>query len=111
MDGPGFHVEPDVLDEAARGMAEVVAEQDGAGLDALAGPPERYGHDAVHATMAEFCGAWTIGIDALCDRARRNGTSLSEVATAYRDADAHVARALTGDPGAPVVEPEMPAPR
>ena len=111
MDGPGFHVEPDVLDDAARGMAETVADQDVAGLEALAGPPERYGHEAVHAAMTVFCAAWTVGVDALCDRARRNGTSLREVALAYRDADAHAAVALAGDPGAAVVEPGTPAPR
>lgn len=111
MDGPGFHVEPDALDEAARGMDETVADQDASGLDALAGPPERYGHDAVAAAMAGFCGAWTIGVDALCDRARANGTSLREVAQAYRDADAHVGLALTGDPATAVVEPDVPPPR
>ncbi len=92
-------------------MAETVADQDAAGLDTLVGPPERYGHDGVHAAVAEFCGAWTIGVDALCDRARRNGTSLREAALAYRDADAHVGRALTGDPATAVVEPDVPPPR
>lgn len=111
VDGPGFHVEPDVLDDAARGMASVVAEQDAAGLDGLAGAPERYGHQAVHSATAAFCAAWAVGVDALCDRARRNGASLAEVAQAYREADAHAARTLAGDPGAAVVEPETPAPR
>ncbi len=111
MDGPGFHVEPDVLDEAADGMAFTVAEQDAAGLGALAGPAQRYGHGAVHAATTEFCAAWTVGVDALCDRARRNGTSLREVARAYRDAEAHAARELGGDPGTAVVDPGPPAPR
>jgi hypothetical protein len=111
VDGPGFHVEPEVLDEAARGMASVVAEQDAAGLEGLAGPPQSYGHDAVHAATAAFCAAWTVGVDALCDRARRSGTSLREVAQSYRDADANAARSLTGDLGTPVVDPGPPAPR
>lgn len=52
-----------------------------------------------------------VGVDALCDRARRSGTSLREVARSYRDADAHAARALTGDPATPVVDPGPTAPR
>lgn len=89
-------------------MADTVAEQDGRALDTLTGPPERYGHGGVHGGLAEFCGAWSIGVDALCDRARSNGTSLREAAGAYRAAEAHAARALAGDPALDVVEPEVP---
>ena len=108
MDGSGFHVEPDLLDRVAQGMATVVADQDGTELGGLGGPVERYGDPGVQEAFTEFCQAWTIGVDALCDRARWMGTSLADAARSYREADVRTARSLAGDPAMDAVEPAVP---
>ncbi len=92
MDGAGFHVELDVLEEAARRMQDIVTDQDGRELRDVCGGADQYGHGGVHAELAEFCNAWSVGVDALCDRARTMGAELREVAQAYREIDQEAAR-------------------
>lgn len=108
MDGAGFHVELDVLEEAARRMHEVVTDQDGRELRDMCGGADQYGHGRVHAELAEFCNAWSVGVDALCDRARTMGAELREVAQAYREIDQEAARTLNQDPGITATEPPIP---
>ena len=108
MDGAGFHVELDVLEEASRRMHEVVTDQDGRELREVCGGAQQYGHQGVHAELAEFCNAWSVGVDALCDRARTMGADLREVAQTYRDIDQEAARTLTQDPGVAATEPSIP---
>lgn len=111
MDGPGFHVEIDVLEAASRSMDEIVADQDNAELRDLCGGQAVYGHEWVHAEFAEFCAAWSVGLDALCDRARNMGYELGEAARTYREVDDEAARQLTEDPAADVVDPPNFEPR
>ena len=68
MDGAGFHVELDVLEQAARRMQDIVTDQDGRGLCDVCGGMDQYGHAGVHAELAEFCNAWSAGMDTLRDR-------------------------------------------
>lgn len=105
MDGPGFHVDVDVLDTAAKSMHDIVADQDNSELRRLCGGPEMYGHDAVHAEFSGFCQAWSVGLDALCDRARWMGDELGNCARTYREVDQAAAQKLTDDPALQVVDP------
>ncbi|MFD9889727.1 hypothetical protein ACFWY9_10320 [Amycolatopsis sp. NPDC059027] len=52
MDGPGFHVEIEVLESASKSMGQVAADQDGFALRGLCGEPPMYGHNAVDAAAA-----------------------------------------------------------
>ena len=108
MDGAGFHVELDVLEQAARRMHEVVTDQDGRELRDVCGGAQQYGHAGLHAELAEFCNAWSVGVDALCDRARTMGSELREVAQTYREIDQEAARTLNQDPGVAATEPSTP---
>ncbi|KAA5837264.1 hypothetical protein ABT337_15180 [Saccharopolyspora hirsuta] len=109
MDGNGFHVEIELLEKASRNMAELVEGQDNSELSELPGDSQAYGHADLPAALTEFCDRWSVGLDALCDRATRMGYSLGEAAKAYREADQAGADALSTDPGIDVVEP-MPMP-
>lgn len=105
LDGPGFHVEIEALESASRSMIETLEDQNNFELRGLCGPSEMYGHDGVHAGFADFCQRWSVGLDALCDRARAMGHKLRDAAKVYRNVDATNARALTEDPGLEAVEP------
>lgn len=108
MDGAGFHVELDVLEQAARRMQDIVTDQDGRELRDVCGGADQYGHADVHAELAEFCNTWSVGVDALCDRARTMGSQLDEVAQAYREIDQEAARTLTQAPGMAATDPSTP---
>lgn len=105
MDGPGFHVDVDVLDTAAKSMHDIVADQDNSELRRLCGGPEMYGYDAVYAEFSGFCQAWSVGLDALCDRAQWMGDELGNCARTYRDVDQAAAQKLTDDPALQIVDP------
>ncbi|MGH9061408.1 MAG: hypothetical protein ACRDZY_18130 [Acidimicrobiales bacterium] len=109
MDGPGFHVEVEALEGASTSMAQVAADQDNFALRGLCGEPPLYGHDGVHDALAEFCGRWSVGRDALADRARSMGDLLGTAAKAYRQAEHNATGSLTTDPGLPAVTPDVPA--
>lgn len=105
MDGNGFHVEIELLETASRNMDELVAGQDNSELSELPGDSQSYGHSDLFAALTEFCDRWSVGLDALCDRATEMGYSLGEAAKAYREADQAGADALSVDPGIDVVQP------
>jgi hypothetical protein len=98
MDGPGFHVDVDRVEEAARGITESTRDQDNFELDDLCGPAEMYGHDGVHEALEEYCDRWSEGLDLLTEDAAAIGDALSQVAAAYRAVDESAAGSLSGDP-------------
>jgi hypothetical protein len=98
MDGPGFHVDVDVLERAASGVRESVAAQNGSPLRDAAGSADAYGHAGLGAAVHEFCARWGTGVDLLVEDAGRIGDGLAHVAAAYRSADAGAASSLGGDP-------------
>lgn len=108
MDGPGFHVEIEVLESASKSMGEIVHDQDGFELRGLCGEPSLYGHGGIHDALAEFCGRWSVGLDALCDRARDMSGALGDAAKAYREAERTNNTALSQDPGVDAVTPPLP---
>ncbi|MEV6907571.1 hypothetical protein [Amycolatopsis sp. NPDC051071] len=110
MDGPGFHVEIEVLEGASKNMSQIVHDQDSFELRGLCGEPPLYGHDGVHAALAEFCGSWSVGIDALSDRASDLGDLLGKAAQAYRAVEHDNTSALKTDPGIDAITPDA-APR
>lgn len=110
MDGPGFHVEVDVLESASTSMGEIVHDQSSFQLRGLCGEPPLYGHDGVHGALAEFCGRWSVGLDALADRAGDLGDLLGKAAKAYRAAEHSNIAALKDDPGRDAVTPDEPGP-
>ncbi|WP_329072549.1 hypothetical protein [Amycolatopsis sp. NBC_01480] len=108
MDGPGFHVEVDVLESASTSMGEIVHDQSSFQLRGLCGEPPLYGHDGVHGALAEFCGRWSVGLDALADRAGDLGDLLGKAAKAYRGVEHSNTAALKDDPGRDAVTPDEP---
>lgn len=110
MDGPGFHVEVDVLESASTSMGEIVHDENSFQLRGLCGEPPLYGHDGVHGALAEFCGRWSVGLDALADRAGDLGDLLGKAAKAYRAAEHSNIAALKDDPGRDAVTPDEPGP-
>jgi hypothetical protein len=109
VDGPGFHVDIDVMDSAAKSMGEIVHDQDSFELRGLCGESSLYGHDGVHDALADLCGRWSVGLDALSDRARELGHLLSTAANAYRDVEHSNTAVLTADPGLDAVTPDIPS--
>ncbi|GHG33364.1 MULTISPECIES: hypothetical protein [Amycolatopsis] len=105
LDGPGFHVEIELLEAASKNMAQIVRDQDGFELRGLCGEAEIYGHQGVHSGLAEFCGRWSVGLDALADRAERMGDTLGEAAKVYRGVDEANAESLKEDPAVDAVDP------
>jgi hypothetical protein len=99
LDGPGFHVEIDALDGAARGITQSVHDQDTFELRGLCGDVTLYGHAGVHDALMEFCVRWSDGLDVLTDDADGISDSLTRVANTYRSVDEAAARAMTADPG------------
>ena len=108
MDGPGFHVEIDALESASTSMAEIVHDQNSFALRGLCGEPPLYGHDGVHSALGEFCGRWSVGLDALSDRAGDLGDLLGKAAKAYRAVERDNTAALKEDPGWDSVTPDPP---
>jgi hypothetical protein len=104
MDGPGFHVEVGVLESAAAGIRQSVADQKGSALEDLDASSATYGHDGLHGAMENFCDRWNEGLDILIKDADAIGDILDKVAQAYRQADAAAAGRLTTDPGVQVVD-------
>ena len=104
MDGPGFHVDVDVLASASKSMDDVVRFE----LRELCGEPGLYGHNGVHDALAELCGRWSVGLDALADRASDLGDLLGKAAEAYRAAEESNTSALKSDPGWDAVTPDEP---
>lgn len=98
LDGSGFHVELDVLDEAAQGIKRSVQDQDNSELADLCGDSEQYGHDNLTDALDEFCSRWSDILDDLIDEGEDVANALTDVANTYRDLDADAVRTLRGDP-------------
>ncbi|NBH10965.1 hypothetical protein [Amycolatopsis sp. SID8362] len=108
MDGPGFHVDIEALASASKSMGDIVHDQDSFELRGLCGEPGLYGHNGVHDALAELCGRWSVGLDALSDRASDLGDLLGKAAAAYRAVEHSNADALKSDPGWDAVTPDEP---
>ncbi|SEP21300.1 hypothetical protein [Amycolatopsis saalfeldensis] len=108
MDGPGFHVDVGVLEAASKNMKDLWHGQDDFELRGLCGEPELYGHGGVHDALADFCGQWSVGLDALCDRANGLADTLGKAAQAYRAVEHGNTAALKVDPGTDAVTPDPP---
>ncbi|WAL67708.1 hypothetical protein ORV05_08000 [Amycolatopsis cynarae] len=104
MDGPGFHVDVDKVDEAARGIHDSVQDQDNFELRGLCGDAGLYGHAQLHDALMDYCVSWSDGLDVLTEDAGTIGDALSRVAAAYRAVDEAAARSLPEDPGVKAVE-------
>jgi len=104
MDGPGFHVDIGVLEAAADGVRQTVADQRGSSLDDLDRKAAVYGHDRLHEAVETFCDRWNDGIDLLVKDAGAIGDILASAATAYRSADNAAAGRLASDPGLRAVD-------
>lgn len=103
LDGPGFHVDVDALDEAAQGITQSVQDQDNFALRGLCGDAGGYGHAGLHDALAQFCARWSEGLDTLTQDAGVIGETLSQVAQVYRNVDENAARSLRSDPGVEAV--------
>lgn len=104
LDGPGWAVDVDKIDEAARGIQESVKDQDGFALHGLCGDADLYGHTPLHDALMDYCVAWSNSLDMLTDDARTIGDTLSKVSTAYRAVDETAANSLPSDPGTGAVD-------
>ncbi|WP_245783198.1 hypothetical protein [Amycolatopsis sacchari] len=104
LDGPGFHVDIDAVDQAARGITGSVQDQDNFELRGLCGEPELYGHEALHDALMDFCVKWSDGLDVLTDDAGAIGETLTKAVRAYQAIDEATARTLAGDPATGAVE-------
>lgn len=104
LDGPGFHVDLDKVDEAARGIHDSVKDQDSFELRGLCGDAELYGHSGVHDALMDFCVRWSDGLDTLTKDAGTIGDAPSKVSQAYRAVDDASARSLPNDPGLGAVD-------
>lgn len=113
LSGPGFSVEPEVLTEASTRMAAIVADQDAHELTTLDGAPDTYGHPGLAAAFGTYCDRWSVGVDALCDRARAMGDALGKAAGTCRldDEDARSLFDRQMDPGLATVTEPRPDPR
>lgn len=97
-----------MLTEASTRMAEIVADQDALELTNLNSAADVYGHPGFAAAFGTYCDRWSVGLDALCDRARRMGDALGKAAQTYRldDEDARRLFDRQMDPGlAAITEP------
>jgi hypothetical protein len=104
MDGPGFHVEIEVLEAAGTGIAGSVADQERSPLADLDRGAQTYGHEGLHGAMKTFCNRWNEGLDILLDDAGAIGDILARAAHQYRTVDQVAAASLTGDPAERVVD-------
>jgi hypothetical protein len=104
LDGPGWHVDVDEIDEAANGIRDSVRDQDSFELRGLCGDADLYGHPGVHDALMDFCVRWSDSLDTLTDDAGTIGDALSRVSHAYRTVDEAAARSMPSDPGAGAVD-------
>ncbi|RJQ81432.1 hypothetical protein [Amycolatopsis panacis] len=99
LDGPGFHVDVDVVDGAARGVRDSVRDQNNFELRGLCGDSGLYGHAGLHDALMDYCVKWSAGLDVLTGDASEIGDTLSRAVQAYRSIDEAASRTLGGDPG------------
>jgi len=104
LDGQGWRVDVDKIDEAANGIHDSVQDQDNFELRGLCGDPELYGNSGVHDSLMDFCVRWSGGLDTLTEDAGKIGDALSRVSRAYRAVDDAAAQAMPTDPGTGAVD-------
>ncbi|WP_436524235.1 WXG100 family type VII secretion target [Actinoplanes sp. HUAS TT8] len=102
MDGPGFHVDIESLEQASGGIARSVNDQEKRQLKDVYAGPEAYGDVSVHRAVKHFCDRWNDGLDLLVEDAKEVSDILGRAATAYRAVDNANAASLRGDPGTQV---------
>ncbi|TNC23744.1 hypothetical protein [Amycolatopsis alkalitolerans] len=99
MDGPGFRVDVDKVDEAATGIRQSVDDQHNFELRGLCGDSELYGHAGVHDALMNCCVRWSDGLDTLTNDAGAIADALARAIRAYRAIDGATARTLKTDSG------------
>lgn len=105
MDGPGFHVDVDILETAARAMQKIAADQKAAELAELCdGDAQTVGDDALCDALVAFCEKASAGIDYLVDKADDTGEGVREAAQTYRETDRAAMGHLAGDPAAAAMD-------
>ena len=104
MDGPGFHVDVDVLEVAAADIAQSVADQRAAPLADVDLAAGAYGHAGLHRSIQDFCERWNAGLDLLLEDAKTVSDVLARASRAYREADTGAAGRLSADPAERVVD-------
>jgi hypothetical protein len=104
VDGAGFHVDVEKVEEAASGIRRSVSDQENFALRGLCGDTQLYGHGGIHNVLMNFCVRWSDGLDTLTGDASAIGDVLGRAAQAYRAVDAAAAGSLKTDPGSPVVD-------
>lgn len=104
LDGAGWHVDVDKIDEAAKGIRGSVRDQDNFELRGLCGDADLYGHSGVHDALMDFCVRWSDGLDTLTGDAGTVGDALARVSQAYRTVDEAAAGSMPRDPGAGAVD-------
>lgn len=102
MDGPGFHVDIESLEQASGGIARSVNDQEKHRLKDVYGGPDAYGDVSVQRAVKHFCDRWSNGLDLLVEDAKKVSDILGRAATAYRAVDNANAASLHGDPGTQV---------
>ncbi|MEU4693898.1 hypothetical protein [Actinoplanes sp. NPDC023714] len=104
MDGPGFHVDIESLEQAGDGIARSVDDQEKHRLKEVCAGPEAYGDVSIHRAMQHFCDRWNDGLDLLVEDAKKVSDVLGRAAAAYRAVDNANAASLRGDPGTQVTD-------
>ncbi len=104
MDGPGYHVDVDALDQAGTAIQKAVDAQDNFELRGLTGEPDMYGDEPLRNALMDVCVRWSDRIDALVDDADEIGQALKAAAQAYREADRQAKGALPDDPAVGVAD-------
>lgn len=104
MDGPGYHVDVDALEQAGTAIQKAVEEQDNFELRGLTGEPEMYGDEALRNALMDVCVRWSDRIDDLVDDADEIGQALKASAQAYREAEHEAKGTLPDDPAVDVAD-------
>ncbi|RJQ77654.1 hypothetical protein D5S17_14620 [Pseudonocardiaceae bacterium YIM PH 21723] len=103
LDGPGYHVEIPVLEDAAKAMDEIARKQDDFELEDLPGPAHMYGHEGVQEAFIDFCDSFDTSVELLCDKVDDMRDSLVSVAKVYREAEHSSTRGFS-DPAVQIAE-------
>ncbi|WP_246134780.1 WXG100 family type VII secretion target [Prauserella rugosa] len=104
VDGPGYHVDVDTLDQAGTAIQKAVDAQDNFELRSLTGEPEMYGDEPLRNALMDVCVRWSDRIDDLVDDADEIGRALKASAQAYREAERQAKGALPDDPAVDVAD-------
>lgn len=108
VDGPGFHVDVEVLETAARAMGEIASDQNASELAELCdGDAQAIGSDVMCEALVSFCETMSQSIDYLVDKAEDTGEGLREAAQTYREVDRAAMQQLGGDPAAAAMDEQF----